>query len=80
MLAATRKWGRIALKWRDLAERRSDHHLDLCKSGRWRHYYSQGEMVEQLRAAVAVAERWAAIAPGPELSAALPQVELQEAA
>jgi len=38
MLPAARTWERIALKWRNIAEQRRDHHLDLYKSGRWKHY------------------------------------------
>ncbi len=66
MLSATLKWERIALKWRDIAERRRDHHLDLYKSGRWQHYYTDEEFLAEMRQAVAIAERWAKIAPLPE--------------
>jgi uncharacterized repeat protein (TIGR03809 family) len=66
MLAATRKWERIALKWRALAEGRRDHHLDLYKSGRWKHYYTDAEFLVEMRQAVTIAERWEAIAPLPE--------------
>jgi uncharacterized repeat protein (TIGR03809 family) len=66
MLPATRKWERIALKWRSIAEQRRDHHLDLYKSGRWQHYYTDEEFLVEMRQAVAIAERWAKIAPLPE--------------
>jgi hypothetical protein len=66
MKKATLKWERIALKWRDLAERRHAHYLDLYKSGRWQHYYTEEEFRAELRSAIALAERWAAIAPTPE--------------
>jgi uncharacterized repeat protein (TIGR03809 family) len=66
MLAAARKWQRIALKWRNLAEQRSDHYLDLYKSGRWKHYYNAEEFLAEMKHAVAIAERWAQIAPLPE--------------
>ena len=65
MLAVARKWERIALKWRDLAEQRRDHHLDLYKSGRWKHYYTAEEFLVEMRQAVAIADRWAMIAPRP---------------
>ena len=55
-----------ARKWRALAERRQAHFVDLYKSGRWKHYYTHEEFVGHLRQAVAVAERWAEIAPRPE--------------
>ncbi len=66
MVQATVKLEAIALKWRSLAERRRDHHLDLYKTGRWRHYYSDQEFLIELRAAIALAQRWAKIAPKPE--------------
>ena len=65
MLPAARNWERIALKWRNIAEQRRDHHLDLYKSGRWKHYYTDEEFLVEMRQAVAIAERWAKIAPRP---------------
>jgi len=53
MLPAARNWERIALKWRNIAERRRDHHLDLYKSGRWKHYYTDEEFLIEMRQAVA---------------------------
>jgi uncharacterized repeat protein (TIGR03809 family) len=76
MLPAARNWERIALKWRNIAEQRRDHHLDLYKSGRWKHYYSDDEFLIEMRQAVAIADRWAVIAPLPaerEASAAIEQ-------
>ena len=59
MLPAARNWERIALKWRNIAERRRDHHLDLYKSERWKHYYTDEEFLIEMRRAVAIADRWA---------------------
>ena len=76
MLPAARNWERIALKWRNIAEQRRDHHLDLYKSGRWKHYYTDEEFLVEMRQAVAIADRWAMIAPRPgerEASAAIEQ-------
>ena len=73
MLQATRKWERIALKWRNLAEQRRDHHVDLYKSGRWKHYYTDEEFLTEMRQAVALAERWAEIAPSGEERGARPR-------
>ena len=75
MLPAARKWERVALKWRNIAEQRRDHHLDLYKSGRWKHYYTDEEFLVEMRQAVAIAERWALIAPRPEEREALPATE-----
>jgi uncharacterized repeat protein (TIGR03809 family) len=66
MVKATVKLENVALKWRALAERRRDHHIDLYKSGRWRHYYTDQEFLKEMRAAIALAQRWAKIAPRPE--------------
>ncbi len=55
-----------ALKWRDLAERRQAHFVDLYKSGRWKHYYTDEQFVVRIREAIAAANRWAEIAPRPE--------------
>ena len=76
MLPAAGNWERIALKWRNIAEQRRAHHLDLYKSGRWKHYYSDDEFLIEMRQAVAIADRWAVIAPLPaerEASAAIEQ-------
>ena len=63
MLPATIQWERIALKWRNLAEQRRDHSLDLYQSGRWKHYYTEAEFLTEMRKAAAIAERWIEIAP-----------------
>ena len=55
-----------ARKWRDLAERRRAHYIELYRSGRWRHYYTDEEFAASMRQAIAAAERWAAIAPRAE--------------
>ena len=55
----------VSLKWRDLAERRRAHFIDLFQSGRWRYYYDDVEFLIAMRAAIASAERWAKIAPRP---------------
>lgn len=66
MRQAAKSWELIALKWRNLAERRRAHHVDLYKSGRWKHYYTDDEFVAEMQKANAIATRWALIAPLPE--------------
>jgi uncharacterized repeat protein (TIGR03809 family) len=83
MIAAVRKWERIARKWRVLAESRCAHFDDLYRSGRWKRYYTEPEFLAAMRDAVTIAERWAKIAPLPEecWAAAQPtEVERPEAA
>jgi hypothetical protein len=53
----------VALKWRDLAERRCSHFIELLESGRWKHYYDHEEFMAALSDAVRIAQRWAQIAP-----------------
>jgi uncharacterized repeat protein (TIGR03809 family) len=65
MVRATLNWEKVCLKWRDLADRRRAHFIELYQSGRWRHYYTDVEFLEELRAAITVANRWARIAPRP---------------
>jgi uncharacterized repeat protein (TIGR03809 family) len=79
MLLASVQWERIALKWRNLAEQRRDHHVDLYRSGRWKHYYTEEQFLAELRKAVALAERWVEIAPSSEERAPA-EVERQAAA
>ena len=80
MIHALPKWERTALKWRKLAEQRRDHHLDLYKSGRWKHYYTEEEFRVEMRQAIAMAERWAKIAPMSEELEQPAEVEKPEAA
>ena len=56
----------VALKWRNLADRRQAHFVDLYKTGRWKHYYTHEQFVACMRQAIAATERWAQIAPRPE--------------
>jgi uncharacterized repeat protein (TIGR03809 family) len=56
----------VAQKWRTLAERRRAHFVELYDSGRWKHYYTEGEWLYRMREAIRQTERWAEIAPRPE--------------
>jgi hypothetical protein len=55
---AFRNWGKIAEKWRDLAERRRDDFAELYRSGRWRLYYDREKLLAQTRAVAEICERW----------------------
>jgi uncharacterized repeat protein (TIGR03809 family) len=52
----------IARKWIALVERRQQHFIELCDTGRWRHYYSKDEFLEEMRKVLRVRDQWAAIA------------------
>ena len=56
----------IARKWLALAERRRAHICDLRDSGRWKHYYSAGELLEVVNEAVRTRDAWAEIAGHPQ--------------
>jgi len=79
MVSATVRMERVALKWRALAERRRAHFIELYKSGRWRHYYSDQDFLAEMRNAIAMAQRWAKIAPRPEEKEAPASVVLPDA-
>jgi hypothetical protein len=52
----------IARKWLSLAERRREHFLELLNSDRWRHYYTELELQEEMHKAALVRDRWAKLA------------------
>jgi hypothetical protein len=55
----------VAQKWRILAERRCAHFLDLHRTGRWKHYYSEEQLLRCMYEADRLRARWAEIAPPP---------------
>jgi uncharacterized repeat protein (TIGR03809 family) len=61
--AQARPYDEVARKWRDLAERRREHFVELYESGRWKYYYSEAEFIREMREVVKAAEDWARIAP-----------------
>jgi uncharacterized repeat protein (TIGR03809 family) len=52
----------VARKWVALAERCTAHIVELYDTGRWRHYYTQAELVAALQEAIRVRDQWARIA------------------
>jgi uncharacterized repeat protein (TIGR03809 family) len=50
-----------ARKWLDLAERRKAHFIEMYDSGRWKHYYSEAEMIAEMRATIIACDDWAKI-------------------
>ncbi len=57
--------GGIARQWRALAERRRAHFIELYRSGRWRHYFTEQEFLNSVRKIAADLDSWDALA-GPE--------------
>jgi len=58
---AFREFGKIAEKWRDLAEKRRDYFFELYRSGRWRLFYDRDEFLDQVREVAEICDRWAKI-------------------
>lgn len=56
----------IARKWLALVERRQENFIDLCNTGRWRHYYTKAEFLEEMRKVLRLRDQWAALAGEPE--------------
>lgn len=57
-----RSYAQLAREWSRLARRRRDHFIELYKSGRWRHYYSEAEFYTQLRDVLSAADEWEKLA------------------
>ncbi len=67
----------IARRWLALVERRQQHLIELCDSGRWRHYYTQTEFLAEMRKVLQLRDQWAAIA-GLPLSDEMLEDDLQD--
>jgi len=66
----------IARRWLALIERRQENFLDLCDTGRWRHYYSEARFLDEMRKLLRVREQWAALAGVPLADNGLPAEDL----
>jgi len=53
----------IARKWCVLAHRRLEYFIELYRSGRWRHYYTEESFALRMRDVIKAAQRWAELAP-----------------
>ncbi|HTZ02588.1 MAG TPA: hypothetical protein VMC05_09670 [Xanthobacteraceae bacterium] len=56
------RYDSIARRWLALIERRYENFLDLCDTGRWRHYYTEAGFLDEMRKLLRLRERWAALA------------------
>jgi uncharacterized repeat protein (TIGR03809 family) len=57
-----------ARRWLALIERRQENFIELCDTGRWRHYYSKAEFLEEMRKVLRLRDQWAALAGLPPQS------------
>ena len=55
----------LTRKWRDLAEKRRAHLIELYDSGRWKHYYTEEQLVVRMREAINLADKWDRLSTGP---------------
>jgi uncharacterized repeat protein (TIGR03809 family) len=62
------RYDSIARKWLALIERRQENFIELCDTGRWRHYYSKAEFLEEMRKVLRLRDQWAALAGLPPQS------------
>jgi hypothetical protein len=61
-----RPYDSVARRWLALIERRQENIIDLCNSGRWRHYYSKAEFLDEMRKVLRLRDQWAVLAGLPE--------------
>ena len=54
----------LTRRWRDLAEKRRAHLIELYDSGRWKHYYTEEELVARMRDAINLAQTWERLSGG----------------
>lgn len=56
------RYDSVARRWLALVERRQEHFIELSNSGRWRHYYTQTEFLDEMRKVLKLRDQWAALA------------------
>ena len=56
------RYDSVARKWLALVERRQAHFIELSNTGRWRHYYTKAEFLDEMRKVLSVRQQWARIA------------------
>jgi uncharacterized repeat protein (TIGR03809 family) len=52
----------IAHRWLELIERRHANFIDLYDTGRWRHYFTQEQFLDEIRKVLRLRDQWSAIA------------------
>lgn len=60
-----RPYDSIARRWLALIERRQQNLIELCNSGRWRHYYTDAQLRDEMRKVLHLRNRWAQLAGMP---------------
>jgi uncharacterized repeat protein (TIGR03809 family) len=52
----------IARRWLALVERRQQNLIELCNTGRWRHYYTHAQFLDEMRNVLHLRSQWAWLA------------------
>ncbi|HTE78899.1 MAG TPA: hypothetical protein VK653_19475 [Xanthobacteraceae bacterium] len=52
----------IACRWLALVERRQQNLIELWNTGRWQHYYTHAQFLEEMRKMLDLRNRWALLA------------------
>jgi hypothetical protein len=69
----------IARSWLALVERRQRNFIELCNTGRWRHYYTQAQFLDEMRKVLYLRNQWARLAGLPVSEQTdFQQIELQQ--
>jgi hypothetical protein len=58
----------VARRWLALIERRQENFIELCDTGRWRHYYTHDEFLIEMRKVLRLRDQWATIAGVPAIN------------
>jgi len=53
----------IARRWAELAQRRLDYFVELYRSGRWKHYYTEETMALRMLDVIKAVRLWSELAP-----------------
>jgi len=64
----------IARSWLALVERRQRNFVELCTTGRWRHYYTRAQLIDEVRKVLHLRAEWARLADVPVSE----QIDLQQ--
>jgi hypothetical protein len=64
----------IAGRWLALIERRQQNFIELSNTGRWRHYYTQAQFIDEMRKVLHLRDQWARLAGLP----ASEQIDLEQ--
>jgi hypothetical protein len=69
----------ISRSWLALVERQQQNFIELCNTGRWRHYYTRAQLLDEMRKVLRLRNQWAQLAGLPvSEQTGFQQIELQQ--